>query len=50
MLVPDHADRIQLGHQKLRENLHRLSEADVRRMLGNYGRDLRMIRENLSGD
>ncbi len=42
--------KVALGHQKLRENLHRLSEADVRRMLGNYGRDLRMIRENLSGD
>ena len=42
--------KVALGHQKLRENLHRLSEADVRRMLGYYGRDLRMIRENLSGD
>ena len=42
--------KVALGHQKLRENLHRLSEADVRRMLGNYGRDLRMIRESLSGD
>lgn len=42
--------KVALGHQKLRENLHRLSEADVRRMLGNYGRDLRMIREGLSGD
>jgi hypothetical protein len=42
--------KVALGHQKLRENLHKLSEADVRRMLGNYGRDLRMIREGLSGD
>lgn len=42
--------KVALGHQKLRENLHKLSEADVRRMLGNYGRDLRMIREGLAGD
>ena len=42
--------KVALGHQKLRENLHRLSEADVRRMLGNYGRDLRMIREGLASD
>jgi hypothetical protein len=42
--------KVALGHQKLRENLHKLSEADVRRMLGNYARDLRMIREGLSGD
>jgi len=42
--------KVALGHQKLRENLHKLSDADVRRMLGNYGRDLRLIREGLSGD
>ena len=42
--------KVALGHQKLRENLHRLSEADVRRMLGNYGRDLKLIREGLAGD
>lgn len=42
--------KVALGHQKLRENLHKLSEADVRLMLGNYARDLRMIREGLSGD
>ena len=42
--------KVALGHQKLRENLHKLSEADVRRMLGNYARDLRMIRDGLSGD
>ena len=42
--------KVALGHQKLRENLHKLSEADVKRMLGNYGRDLRMIREGLASD
>ena len=42
--------KVALGHQKLRENLHRLSEADVRRMLGNYGKDLKLIREGLAGD
>ena len=42
--------KVALGHQKLRENLHKLSEADVRLMLGNYARDLRTIREGLSGD
>jgi hypothetical protein len=40
--------KVALGHQKLRENLHKLSEADVRLMLGNYGKDLRMIREGLA--
>jgi hypothetical protein len=42
--------KVALGHQKLRENLHKLSEADVKRMLGNYGRDLRMIREGLASN
>lgn len=42
--------KVALGHQKLRENLHKLSQADVKLMLGNYGKDLRMIREGLAGD
>jgi hypothetical protein len=42
--------KVALGHQKLRENLHKLSQDEVRRMLLNYGRDLRMIRENLAGN
>ncbi|QNA88574.1 hypothetical protein G4G28_08855 [Massilia sp. Dwa41.01b] len=42
--------KVALGHQKLRENMHKLSQDEVRRMLGNYGRDLRMIREGLAGD
>ncbi|KQQ89035.1 hypothetical protein [Massilia sp. Leaf139] len=42
--------KVALGHQKLRENLHKLTQEDVKRMLGNYGRDLRMIREGLAGE
>jgi hypothetical protein len=42
--------KVALGHQKLRENLHKLSQADVKLMLGNYGKDLRMIRDGLAGD
>lgn len=40
--------KVALGHQKLRENLHRLSDQEVRRMVRSYGRDVRVIRENLS--
>jgi hypothetical protein len=39
---------VALGHQKLRENLNRLSSEDVRRMLAGYGRDLLTIRNALS--
>jgi len=42
--------KVALGHQKMRENLNRLTNEDVRRMLRTYGRDVRIIRENLSGD
>jgi hypothetical protein len=42
--------KVALGHQKMRENLHQLTSDEVRRLLANYGRDLRAIRENLSGD
>jgi hypothetical protein len=42
--------KVALGHQKMRENLNRLTSEDVRRMLRTYGRDVRIIRENLSGD
>ena len=42
--------KVALGHQKLRENLHKLSQDEVRRMLLNYGRDLRLIRENLASN
>ncbi|MCC2972251.1 hypothetical protein [Massilia sp. IC2-476] len=42
--------KVALGHQKMRENLGKLSEAEVRRLLATYGRDLRTIRDGLSGD
>jgi hypothetical protein len=42
--------KVALGHQKLRENLHKLAQEDVKRMLGNYGRDLRMIRDGLAAE
>jgi hypothetical protein len=34
----------------MRENLGKLSNDEVRRLLANYGRDLRTIRDGLSGD
>jgi len=42
--------KVALGHQKMRENLNKLQNEDVRRMLRTYGRDVRIIRENLNGD
>lgn len=42
--------KVALGHQKMRENLGKLSDAEIRRLLANYGRDLRTIRDGLSGD
>lgn len=42
--------KVALGHQKMRENLGKLSSDEVRPMLVNYGRDLRTIREGLSGE
>ncbi|WP_020652723.1 hypothetical protein [Massilia niastensis] len=42
--------KVALGHQKLREHLHTLSGEEVRRLLANHGRDLRTIRDKLSGD
>jgi hypothetical protein len=40
--------KVALGHQKMREHLNRLTSDEVRRLVGNYGRDLRTIRDNLS--
>lgn len=40
--------KVALGHQKMRENMHRLSDDEVRHMLANYGRDLLVIRDGLS--
>ncbi|MCD2516081.1 hypothetical protein LQ564_07100 [Massilia sp. G4R7] len=42
--------KVALGHQKMRENLGKLSGDEIRRLLGNYGRDLRLIRDGLSGE
>jgi len=42
--------KVALGHQKMRENLGKLSDTEVRRLLATYGRDLRTIRDGLSGD
>ncbi len=42
--------KVALGHQKMRENLGKLSSDEVRRLLTNYGGDLRTIRDGLSGE
>lgn len=42
--------KVALGHQKLRENLHRLSHEEVRAMLLGYVRDLRQIHDGLAGN
>lgn len=42
--------KVALGHQKMRENLGKLSNDEVRRLLATYGRDLRAIRDGLSGE
>jgi hypothetical protein len=42
--------KVALGHQKLRENLGNLSGDELMRLLGNYGRDLLMIREGLAAN
>jgi hypothetical protein len=42
--------KVALGHQKMRENMHRLTGDETRRMLANHARDLRAIRDGLNGD
>lgn len=42
--------KVALGHQKMRENMHKLTSDETRRLLANYGRDLRAIRDGLNGD
>lgn len=39
--------KVALGHQKLRENLHQLTRADIRVMLANYAGDLHAIHQGL---
>ena len=40
--------KVALGHQKMRENMHRLTDEEMRHMLARYGSDLRTIRDGLS--
>ena len=40
-------NRVALGHQKLRDNLHQLTRDDIRLMLANYAGDLRQIHAGL---
>lgn len=40
--------KVSLGHQKLREHLHDLSGSEARHIVGNYARDLKLIREGLN--
>lgn len=41
-------NKVALGHQKMRENLHNLSGEEMRKLLAAYGRDLRVLRDALS--
>jgi hypothetical protein len=40
--------KVALGHQKMRENLHKLSGEEMRKLLGNYARELVTLRDALS--
>lgn len=40
--------KVAAGHQKMRENLHNLSGDEMRKLLGNYARDLVAVRAALS--
>lgn len=42
--------KVALGHQKMRENMNQLRSEETRRLLINYVRDLRLIRDNLDGE
>ena len=41
-------NKVALGHQKMRENLHNLSAPDVRRLLSGYGRELLALRDAMA--
>jgi hypothetical protein len=43
-------NKVAQGHQRLRENLHQLTRADVKLMLANYAGDLRQIHEGLASN
>jgi len=40
--------KVAAGHQKMRENLHKLTADETRKMLAAYGRDLRAMRDAMS--
>ena len=40
--------KVALGHQKMRDNLHKLSGEEMRKLLTAYGRELRVLRDALS--
>lgn len=42
--------KVALGHQKMRERLDQLQSEEVRHMLGDYARDMRMIYQALSSN
>ena len=42
--------KVALGHQKMRENLHRIPSEEMRHMLADYARDLRVIQQSLAGN
>jgi hypothetical protein len=42
--------KVALGHQKMRERLTQLQSEEVRHMLGDYARDMRMIYQGLSAN
>lgn len=42
--------KVTLGHQKLREQLNNLSGTEIRHILADYARDLKLIRDGLSSD
>ena len=42
--------KVALGHQKMRENMDKLSSEETRRMLAGYVHDLNLIRDALSGE
>ena len=42
--------KVTLGHQKMRERLDRLQSEEVRHMLADYARDLRLIYQGLGSN
>ncbi len=42
--------KVALGHQKMRENLNRIPSEEMRHMLADYARDLRVIHQGLTGN